>query len=698
MTGQIYEVGVHIAGIDGVSGMLAGISKSVLGVYGTVEKLNKGFKDLNLGIVGAVTALSGVKLGHIVGDLVKANAELQRQVNLFQAAGNSATDAQKAIQAAYKSAVQVPSLDVSEQMKLLRELSSATQDNPGSRAVLESAAKAKRVLEMATGHATDEDMLRLFKFVELRQSAINSDTHKIDPTKFNSEIDWAAKAMIASQGLITSNDLLQFQKQAGPMAKGITAQQLFDSYLAVIEDMNGARTGTGLTAVGRQVFGGQMSQKVGDKWFSYGMLNPEGWHWTKLGHVQIDDARKAIRGYDVLNSKGALAFMDEILRPAMQAHGVTDRNAQNKELYQLGSTETARRLLSVMLAPEQIHLVQERLKQVMGGQEAWDKIFNGGDLNESVKAWKGALQTLKTSLGDAADASPLLMKLAHGVASFANAAKDHPNLAAAVTIGGGAAAGGLQVMGVGAIGVAGYRLITAAGALEAAAVSLKASAAGGVVGGAAAKVAGGAGAAGIGMFAALGAGGGLAAIGVGAGAVGAAATYGAMTALKAAGVVHDTKPSALASSIRATQAVNDRLADQQSFAAGLRLRTHFDVLKGLPPAAHEAGKDAAQALKLGFGVEGFTVAGRSAAQALISGFLGSVGSGGNVFNRMSMHGNSFVPPTGAQKVQIHTHFDVDGRTITKVVEANLVRRHAIPLGANTHDGAAAYTPIDAVNI
>ena len=649
MAGAVYDVGIHLAATDGVSGVLASISKSLLGLHGSVEKLNKGFRTMHLGIAGAATAAGSIKLGHVVTDLVKANAELQRQQNLFRLAGNSADDMAKATQAAYKSAVAIPNVNVAEQFKLYRELAGATQDNAGSMAVLPDVAKAKSVIEAMTGKAGDEDMKRLFKFVELRQTAIDHETHKIDPEKFKQELQWATKALVAGQGLLTSNDFLQLVKQAGPMAKGQSAEQLFGDALAVMEDMGGARTGTSMTALGRQVFGGIMTGKVGDKWRDAGMLNQEGWHLTKAGHVQIDDAKKAVKGYDILDKEGAVAFVEKALRPAFEKMGITNRNDQNKKLYEFGSTDTARRLMSLMLAPEQIKLVQQRLKEAMGG-EGFDKLFDGNDYKTSVQAFHQSMETLKTSIGDAAAVSPLLMSFAHGIAKFADFIKDHPSIGAVATIGGAGTAAVGTAVGGGLIGIAGWRLISAAGALEGAAASLKlASVPGGAaaVGGAAASTVGGA-------AAAVG--------GVSLGTIfGAFALVGGTLGL-IAGTASDTVKKALTDAFGGNKLnlpdLNKKPVQGMPGDPDGRMPGKGPFIPQMPPemAAQvekigaEAGKSGGQGAAKGFNEADFFGAGAKAGASLLKGLSGALDAIGGAFSKAKAGaGQGTTPAAGPGK-------------------------------------------------
>ena len=423
---------------------------------------------------------AGLNVQHATTGLLDASGELQRQVNLYRLGGAAPSDVLAGRNAAFRSATQVPDVGVAEQMKLLRELSGATGDEAGARTVLPDAAKAMSIMGAVAGRKSEEDMKRLFKFIELRGVAIDENTHKIDPEKFNSELTYATKAMVAAQGLVTSSDMLQFAKQAGPMAKGMSGDQLFATFLASMEDMGGSRSGTSLTAVGRQFLGGIMTGGKVGRLDELGLLNKAGVDRSDPDKLKITDPTKAIKGYEVLTdpTQGFGAFVEKILRPAMQSHGITDRQKQNEELYRSIGTDTARRQIGLFLSgKEQVEMVADRYKKAMGGAEGYDKIFGAGqDFQTSSKALGESIHTLKTALGDASGIAPMMMSLAKAVTGFADTVKDSPALASTATLGGVGASAALLGYG-GLKTVTGFGLPAAATQLSAAAVALEGAAA-----------------------------------------------------------------------------------------------------------------------------------------------------------------------------------------------------------------------------
>ncbi|MCJ2136200.1 hypothetical protein MKK69_19450 [Methylobacterium sp. J-026] len=561
---------------------------------------------------------AGLNVEHgLVGGLLHANGELQRQLNLYRLGGAKPSDVAAARSAAFRSAVMVPDVGVAEQMKLLRELSGATGDEAGARMMLPQVAKTKSIMEAVTGRSSEEDMKRLFKFIELRGVAIDEATHKIDVSKFGGELNYATKAMVAAQGLITSNDMLAFTKQAGSMAKGMSGEDLFTTMLAGIEDMGGSRAGTSLSAVGRQFLGGVMTGGKAGRLKELGLLNASGTETTDAGGIKITDPTKAIVGYDVLTKSGFGAFMEQVIRPHMQEHGITGRQQQNEELYRSVGTDTARRLMGLYLSGhEQVGIVADRYRKAMAGGEGYDKIFGSGqDLQTSTKALSEAFTTLKTALGDAPAVSASMMSLARGIAGLADMVKDHPALGTAATLGGVGASASL--LGFGAVQtMRGFGLPAAATQLSAAAVALDA---------AAAKIGGASIAADVAKTAATGGVlAGLGLTGITAGTIAAGAFAGYATGQTLPGIARKEGPGAIDP---ATGEHLDTAIPQTTPWLRNWIQSWFSSPEA-KTAGETVGKQSALATTDGFKTGPFEPAGAAAAMGLLRGFLTAMSGSG----------------------------------------------------------------------
>lgn len=442
-----FKVAVEILAAGNIAEFLSGMSRQLTGIHAQVKDVERSIGAWKALAGGAALAFGGVEVLKFIDHLGKAGGEMQRQANNFQAAGNSIGDTARAVSAAFDSIQKVPGVDAVDAMKRYRELAGATQDNAGSIGVLPDFLKAQVVYGAAAGEGADAEdgMKRIAKMIELRQGAIDHLTHKIDPKKFDSELDVAVKALQVGQGLITANDLQQLIKQAGPMAKGMDPLKFWSIYLASLEEMGGARTGTAMTAVARQVLGGIMTPRVANEWRDLGMLDPQhhGWHVTKKGDTIIDDPKKAIRGYQTFNEEGFQSFVDKFVRPAMVNAGyVTDKD-QNAELYKFGSTETARRLYSMYLTGSEQVEAEQRKIQGAKGISAYDEIYKGGDYQQGIDSLTASIKSLEEALGGPAGKAigAIATEIAEQINKLAQIAHDHPEIVAIGTYATSAAAG-----------------------------------------------------------------------------------------------------------------------------------------------------------------------------------------------------------------------------------------------------------------
>ena len=427
-----YKVALEIFAAGNVEQFLSSISSKLLGIHGKTKEIEKSLGNWGKLIGGALLVGAGIETLKFIDHIAKAGGELQRQANIFRSAGNSIEDTTKAIKGAFDSIQKAPGVDAVDAMRRYRELAGATQDNAGSLTVLPEFLKAQVIYKATTGADPEEGMQRIVKMIELRQGAIDHATHRIDPEKFAKELDVALKALQVGQGLITANDLQNVIKQAGPVAKGMDPLKFWSIYLASVEDQGGARTGTALTAVARQVLGGIMLPKVADEWERLEMLNPVGQGWNmQKGHVQIKDPEKAIKGYSTFRDEGFQDFIEKFVKPAFEKHGVKTDQQKNAELYRFASTETARRLYSIYLTgAEQVEAEQKKIRNAMG-LDSYDKVFGGGkDYQVGIDSLTASIKSLEEALGGPAGRAvgKIASEIAEQINKLAKLAIDHPQI------------------------------------------------------------------------------------------------------------------------------------------------------------------------------------------------------------------------------------------------------------------------------
>jgi hypothetical protein len=148
-------------------------------------------------------------------------------------------------------------------------------------------------------------------------------------------------------------------------------------------DMGGFRSGTALTAVGRQLLGGKMGKPTAEEMERIGILRKGMWHKLGTGVVTEPDA---LVGEDILkdSNKGVSAWFNQVLLPAFAKLGMTSNADIQQELYRVFGTETARRLAGLYIQNHaQVDRDAKLYDNALGG-EAYGNIVKG-DLGANIK-------------------------------------------------------------------------------------------------------------------------------------------------------------------------------------------------------------------------------------------------------------------------------------------------------------------------
>jgi hypothetical protein len=454
---DVYRIGVSMALTNNVSQILGVIARDFMGVRGEVSKTEAAMSRLRGVMLGVGSVLAGGAILSGMGKLVEHGTKLVHQQALMAEQGMTVREQAEATAAAYKTASDVMGTNVSRNAALVRELRGVLGNTGDALTALPQFAKAGTLLESLKGGKAGENSLQvLAKALELRGDLINAQTGKIDPATLRAGLDQAFRTMSASGGLISANDLMGVMKQAGPMARMMTAQQFYDTAFSAIMEMGGQRAGTALSAVGRAIYGGIMPKRNAMEFERLHLLDPNAVEHLGAGATRINPA--GFRGLDELNKKGLLAYVQDVIKPAMDRVGIHSQADEQKELYRLFPTETARRMIGLFL--QQAETVRRDIG-LRAGAQGVDQAYDTGlkeDPTIKMKAFKEAWDNLMTSLGaplvtPATNALVWLAKEVNQATLFFSQHPDGVRIVGEFT----AALGGLLVLG-GSIQVMTYAL------------------------------------------------------------------------------------------------------------------------------------------------------------------------------------------------------------------------------------------------
>lgn len=206
--------------------------------------------------------------------------------------------------------------------------------------------RSARLLQELTGKKADTNVLTLSKALELLGGGVSPQTGKLDPARMIEYAQQSMETFIAGGGMVDANTILNFAKQAGGMGRMTSnPDALFNEVISSLIDQGGYRTGTGLTALGRQFVGNKMLPSAGRDLDSMHLM-PEGWE-AKGGGVIMPPGGH-IKGFEEIMdpNKGMAAWIKDIYIPALteKLHHAPSVGEFVEASYKDFSTVTAQKL------------------------------------------------------------------------------------------------------------------------------------------------------------------------------------------------------------------------------------------------------------------------------------------------------------------------------------------------------------------
>ncbi len=412
---DVYKIGVEIALVGTIVQGLETVAKWLTGINTKVKDVEGGITRWGLAVGGAAALIGAAGIADGLAKAVNAGGELVKQQTLLKNMGVSWADVVDTTNKAQLATQQVVGTTISENIKGMRELMGVMPNLEEAQAKYPAIMQAAKVLESLTGTPADNSMQILAKAIELRGGGINPKTGQLDPDRLAREAEAATKAIIASGGLVNAQSLLQMMQQAGPMTRMVTdADTFYKGIITAMMDMGGARAGTALTAVGRQLLGGKMTKPTAEEMEAMGLLVPGMWHKSGTG-VFVD--KGGLVGEDILKDpqKGIASWMSSVMLPALSQHGITSPADIQQELYRVFGTETARRMAGLFIQNQSQIERDAKLYDNALGSQAYGNVA-GGDLAANTKNFSDAFQNLLQALG-----SPMVAPAIQGLQTISNA-------------------------------------------------------------------------------------------------------------------------------------------------------------------------------------------------------------------------------------------------------------------------------------
>ncbi len=294
-----------------------------------------------------------------LGRLVEAGAGFNDQLARLQQRGVTSAQIGGVESAVFSAAQNVPGVSLEKATRdvgALRAVLGLSADNNGPDALnivngqLQHYEMVSAALAASTGTSSEAAMDMLSRAVEVTGGAMDPKTGKLSAPRFSAALDAAYRALMVVAPVGKANDLLRLAQQGSLIAKTMDPADFFAMMQAAVLDQGGSRSGTSLQAIGRAWYGGVVSKKVAQEMERVGMV-PEGSYEVTGGANGGRLSKNAINHLDeqIAAAGGVFGYVDKVLRPLLEAKGITSPDAQTKEIFTLLPTDTARRLVSLFL-------------------------------------------------------------------------------------------------------------------------------------------------------------------------------------------------------------------------------------------------------------------------------------------------------------------------------------------------------------
>jgi len=284
------------------------------------------------GILGTLGIGLGIAEG--IKEMASATSDYAHQLSLLQSVIRDNKQMADAVNAAWATSFSTPTSDATENLKAINDLIPAFGNVPDATANIDSLQKLSAVITNLGGGP--DQVFDIAKALETRGAAQDSE-------RFKRESSMMVQASEATGGRVSARDYLQFIRQENPFATGFSNEFLYRVAPTLIQDMGASRSGTALNTLENTLAGGRMTKAAKAEMTQLGLLDAGvSYKEGSAGTVQVD--QKGLKGAN-LALDNPYKWVNEVMIPALVAHGITGAKEQEKEIAKLFSNRNAERIV-----------------------------------------------------------------------------------------------------------------------------------------------------------------------------------------------------------------------------------------------------------------------------------------------------------------------------------------------------------------
>lgn len=338
-----YKIAVHIALTNGMSSVLAKLSKEILGINTKVKDIEKTFGKWSYAVGGTAAIMGGVAIFGGLFKVAKAGSEVNHELELMKIQGMQVTEIHEASAKAMQVSGAVLTSTYADNLRHIRELRYAFGDTPDATKYLEDVTKSNAVLNAVKGGGKDQ-VWELVKSLE--QKGLTA-----DPEAFSSYVSQMTKAVVASGGKVTPAQFFSAFKYGRTAMLGWNETFITQFLPRLIQSMSTGGGGGGSGGPGNalmsafaKVVQGQMPKTAAEEFHRMG-LTPGG-----IAHIKGSSQTQIVGGITGkdLFQQDPYAWVQQILMPALAKHGITSQNQIIEEISRMFPVRTASQIISEM--------------------------------------------------------------------------------------------------------------------------------------------------------------------------------------------------------------------------------------------------------------------------------------------------------------------------------------------------------------
>jgi hypothetical protein len=346
---SVYRIGVNLAMTSNATGVLAALSRQILGLNQSIGMLQK-----SLGVIGGALAERIAEHGfEYVRDAIEAATSdgkelLDQQDKLIRAGVTQAQVARLTAAAYQRIARQVPTATGADILKTIGELRTVTGSLDGAVAATPLSLKMQALLENATGTDDEQAGFKLWRSIEMKGLTAGTDAQK----KIGQQLMMSYYQDIAgSGGKLDAGDFQTMAARGGAYYMHASPEFLAGPMSVVASDMKGDAAGTVLATFGQFLSGATTLSKQ-----QFAVLDQT---LHLIDHSKIQEVDRggrvnlrpgAIKG-SLQYGNDYFSWVQKVLAPALEAANIKPGAEQDSDLAKIGRNRNVTRMLQMFMDP-----------------------------------------------------------------------------------------------------------------------------------------------------------------------------------------------------------------------------------------------------------------------------------------------------------------------------------------------------------